>query len=689
MATNFSFEGLLGGINNAFGGGSSNYLDEYLTPDQKRMMQRNAMLAASAALLKAGGESTRRIGIGEALGEALQAGQGGYEKAQTGALTQMSLKQKLDEAKRAKELNARLAGIMGTSGEMESPQTTANQLMQAGRAAFQAGDFTRAFDFYRQAREVNPKDEVQGAPFEGTDAQGNPIMLQQMKGGAIRPISGYGVKQGAIGQPFEVTGPNGKPMLVQQLPNGTLREVSGVSAKQAAPGQPIEMTDAQGQSVMVQQMPDGSFRPVAGFTPKQAAPSQPFEVAGPGGQPMLVQQLSDGTLRQVTGATPKQAAPSQPFEVSGPDGNPMLVQQMPDGSLRQVIGASPKQAAPSQPFEVSGPNGQPMLVQQLSDGTLRQVTGASPKQAAPGEPFEVTGADGKPVLVQKMSDGSLRPVSGFAPKQEAAVAPVEVTGADGKPMLVTPQRGGGYTPVIGIGPKQEASTNEEKQLKSMGLKFTMANLAALRRAGAAPAADKAPRTQQVQLEDGTIGLINMDTGAVTRSTVGGVEVKGKSEAPVAFSEASRKLNNLKGNISAYKTEINSNKTVFPSEVPLPFGARIPLPTGEDTARLRGKYQSLLMGVKDLYELGALTGPDMGIIEQQLTNPASFAGMFTSRDAMREQIKVLEDMAGRAEENLSVTYKRKIPAASTSGIPAEPGARPADIEKIINQYRRTR
>ena len=114
----FSFEGLLGGINNAFGGGSSNYLDEYLTPDQKRMMQRNAMLAASAALLKAGGESTRRIGIGEALGEALQAGQGGYEKAQTGALTQMSLKQKMDEAKRAKELQKMIAGVFAPQAAM-------------------------------------------------------------------------------------------------------------------------------------------------------------------------------------------------------------------------------------------------------------------------------------------------------------------------------------------------------------------------------------------------------------------------------------------------------------------------------------------------------------------------------------------------------------------------------------------
>ena len=114
----FSFEGLLGGINNAFSGGSSNYLDEYLTPDQKRMMQRNAMLAASAALLKAGGESTRRIGIGEALGEALQAGQGGYEKAQTGALTQMSLKQKMDEAKRAKELQKLIAGVFSPQAAM-------------------------------------------------------------------------------------------------------------------------------------------------------------------------------------------------------------------------------------------------------------------------------------------------------------------------------------------------------------------------------------------------------------------------------------------------------------------------------------------------------------------------------------------------------------------------------------------
>jgi hypothetical protein len=189
----FNLEGLLGNIGSAFSGGG-NYLDEYLTPEQRAAMQRNAMLAASAALLKAGGESTRRIGIGEALGGAFEAGQAGYEKAQTGALTQMAMKQKLEEAKRAKELNARLASIMGlsTPDEMESPEVTANKLMQSGRAAIQAGDFTRGFDFYKQAREVNPRDEVQGGLTSLTDEAGNPIMVQQFKSGKIVTAPGYG-----------------------------------------------------------------------------------------------------------------------------------------------------------------------------------------------------------------------------------------------------------------------------------------------------------------------------------------------------------------------------------------------------------------------------------------------------------------------------------------------------------------
>jgi hypothetical protein len=50
------------------------------------------------------------------------------------------------------------------------------------------------------------------------------------------------------------------------------------------------------------------------------------------------------------------------------------------------------------------------------------------------------------------------------------------------------------------------------------------------RAPAAPRAEAAPRTQQVTMRDGTLGIMNMDTGAITSATINGAPVKGKLSA---------------------------------------------------------------------------------------------------------------------------------------------------------------
>jgi hypothetical protein len=49
-------------------------------------------------------------------------------------------------------------------------------------------------------------------------------------------------------------------------------------------------------------------------------------------------------------------------------------------------------------------------------------------------------------------------------------------------------------------------------------------------ASRAPRPEAAPRTQQVKMDDGTIGIMNMDTGAVTPATLGGAPVKGQPSA---------------------------------------------------------------------------------------------------------------------------------------------------------------
>jgi len=50
---------------------------------------------------------------------------------------------------------------------------------------------------------------------------------------------------------------------------------------------------------------------------------------------------------------------------------------------------------------------------------------------------------------------------------------------------------------------------------------------------AQPRPEPAPRTQQVTMSDGTLGVMNMDTGQVTPASLGGTPVKGK---PSAFAE---------------------------------------------------------------------------------------------------------------------------------------------------------
>ena len=136
MATSFNLGGLLG---SAFGGGS-NALDEFLTPEQRAAMRQQAGLAAAAALLQAAGPSTTRTSLGQALGSALTAGQGGYQRAQESALSQMLTRQKLEEAKAEQERDRRfretLTGLSAGAtapdmGPAAAPAMTPEQALSA------------------------------------------------------------------------------------------------------------------------------------------------------------------------------------------------------------------------------------------------------------------------------------------------------------------------------------------------------------------------------------------------------------------------------------------------------------------------------------------------------------------------------------------------------------------------------
>jgi hypothetical protein len=95
-------------------GGTPSGLDALLSADQRKLMGRNANLSAAAALLAASGPSRQRVGLGQALGSALQAGQQGYQQARAGSLQEMLLGEKLKESQAAKARQASIEGIINT-----------------------------------------------------------------------------------------------------------------------------------------------------------------------------------------------------------------------------------------------------------------------------------------------------------------------------------------------------------------------------------------------------------------------------------------------------------------------------------------------------------------------------------------------------------------------------------------------
>jgi hypothetical protein len=117
-------------------GGMDGGLNEYLTDAQRQAMQRQAMLSAAAALLKSSGRSTTPVSLGQALGQGLEAGAAGYQQAQQGALAQLMTKQKLDEAKRAQQVQEnyqRMIYGQPTEGQAITPeQAISMQGMPAG-----------------------------------------------------------------------------------------------------------------------------------------------------------------------------------------------------------------------------------------------------------------------------------------------------------------------------------------------------------------------------------------------------------------------------------------------------------------------------------------------------------------------------------------------------------------------------
>jgi hypothetical protein len=266
MATSFDLGGLLG---SAFGA------DEYgdlLTPEQQSSIRNRAMLSAAAALLQAGGPSTTRTTLGQALGSALTAGQAGAERAQQSALAGMMTRQKLEEARRAREIQANIARILG-GGEQVAPagQTITPDMalaapvtegMPAGPTVARAGMIGQAAPAMSpnelRAQQYRQVADVYAASGRAEDSKRFMDIAEQ-----LAPT-----RQKVIGEPIQT-----RTGWVQRTESGGFIQLPKdfePQVKVKPIGEPLTVTDeASGNQILVQRFDDNTIKPLEGFGPKR------------------------------------------------------------------------------------------------------------------------------------------------------------------------------------------------------------------------------------------------------------------------------------------------------------------------------------------------------------------------------------------------------------------------------------
>lgn len=217
----FDFGGLLG---NAFGANSGSEIEKLLTAQQRQKLGTQSALSAAAALLQAGGRGPQRVSLGQALGSALQAGQGAYERGTAGAINELMLGEKLKEMQRLNQYQRALVGggaegtptpamqalaapgmpvgptvergaMMDQIKPLSAEDKRFEDYMRKADIATQYGRIEDADKYLSMAYKIKPQAEVVGQPFEVTDASGKPLMVQQFKSGKIQTLEGFGPKR--------------------------------------------------------------------------------------------------------------------------------------------------------------------------------------------------------------------------------------------------------------------------------------------------------------------------------------------------------------------------------------------------------------------------------------------------------------------------------------------------------------
>ena len=193
--------------------------------------------------------------------------------------------------------------------------------------------------------------------------------------------------------------------------------------------------------------------------------------------------------------------------------------------------------------------------------------------------------------------------------------------------------------------------------------------AALRPPPAAPA----PHTAIAYDKEGNGVLVDMRTGReLPLESVGKVPGGGRGgQLPVQAQKMQSALQNLESGLGAYEKLLKQYNPRNADAV-----------TPEKRAALSTAFGDLRMQLKEAYALGAITGPDMQVLEGVLTDPTGALGMtkgvISGNKAFEAQIEQSRAALNRQKRNFEQQYNLTLPEPAGTTTAPMPGA---DVPKF--------
>ena len=188
---------------------------------------------------------------------------------------------------------------------------------------------------------------------------------------------------------------------------------------------------------------------------------------------------------------------------------------------------------------------------------------------------------------------------------------------------------------------------------------------------------QAAASQAVTYQTGANGeLIALPTKIAAGSSVtpvsvlgaDGKPVQGKNAMPVEFNKSVTGLKELTNALGSYEQTLKDN------------GGASPIAYGARRGNLQGSYTALQMGLKNAFELGALAGPDLSLLQGMLVDPTSVRGIALGDKGIAAQIDKVKDYIKNRGAAVYEAHKQPIPEEYARK-PAATSANPQDAQAM--------